>query len=169
MKSIQILLIISLFAFTSCNLQPETETQEYQSNSNKELYKVTKVIDGDTFWAESEDNKRFKVRIIGVDAPETRKSERKEIGYYGEEAKAYLRDLLQNKWVSLVSDVDSLDRFGRTLSYVYLEDETFVNAELIENGYASILTIPPNVKYADLFLKLQKQAREGNKGLWNKN
>ena len=158
------LTILLIVIFTSCELPSEPET----NLSNTQLYKVNKVIDGDTFWTQNSNNTRFKVRIIGVDAPETRKSERKEIGYYGEEAKAYLNDLLLGKKVALISDVDSLDRFGRTLSYVYLEDGTFVNAELVKNGYASILTIPPNVKYADLFLKLQKEARENNRGLWNK-
>ena len=157
---------IIFIILSSCEFLNESEQQE--NISDKELFKVTKVIDGDTFWTQNSSNTRFKVRIIGVDAPETRKSARKEIGYYGEESKTYLNDLLLGKKVALISDVDSLDRFGRTLSYVYLEDGTFVNAELVKNGYASILTIPPNVKYADLFLKLQKEARENNRGLWNK-
>ncbi|MBW8056808.1 MAG: thermonuclease family protein [candidate division NC10 bacterium] len=49
---------------------------------------------------------------------------------------------------------------------VYLDDGTFVNAWLVENGYAMVMTVPPNVKYQDLFLKLQREAREAGRGLW---
>jgi micrococcal nuclease len=69
--------------------------------------------------------------------------------------------------VKLQYDVDRIDQYGRTLAYVYLEDGTFVNAEIVKNGYAQIMTVPPNVKYADKFLKLQQEARENNRGLWN--
>ncbi len=54
------------------------------------------------------------------------------------------------------------------MAYVYLEDGTFVNAELVRQGYAQLLTIPPNVKHADLFVQLQKEAREAGRGLWAK-
>ena len=58
--------------------------------------------------------------------------------------------------------------YGRTLAYVYLEDGTFLNAELVKQGYAMVMTVPPNVKYAHLFVKLQQEARENNRGLWKK-
>ncbi len=50
--------------------------------------------------------------------------------------------------------------------YVYLDNGTFVNAWLVENGYAVVMTFPPNVKYEALFLKLQRAAREAGRGLW---
>ena len=53
-------------------------------------------------------------------------------------------------------------------SYVYLKDGTFLNAHLIERGYAQVMTVPPNVKYSDKFLKLQRKARRKNAGLWDK-
>ena len=74
--------------------------------------------------------------------------------------------MLKGKSVKLEYDIDKFDRYGRTLAYVYLEDGTFVNAELVKNGYAMVMTIPPNVKFADLFVKLQQEARENNKGQW---
>lgn len=152
--------ILLIFFISACN----------EANGNKKeegnYYQVTKIVDGDTFWASNGAEKDVKVRLIGVDAPETRRTGRKEIGYFGEEAKAYLTDLLSGKSVKLVSDVDSLDRYGRTLAYVYLQDGTFVNAELLKHGYATILTIPPNVKYADWFSKLQAEARRKKKGMW---
>lgn len=79
-----------------------------------------------------------------------------------------MKQLLQGKRVRLVSDVDSLDQFGRTLAYVYLEDGTFVNAELIKGGYAVLMTIPPNVRFAEDFIALQREARRKNRGLWGK-
>lgn len=127
---------------------------------------VTRVIDGDTFWAEKDKNVKMKIRLIGIDAPETRKSAKKDIGHYGEEAKDYLKSLLEGQTVQLSFDVDSLDRYGRTLAYVYLLDGTFVNADLIKNGYARTLTIPPNVKHADVLMKLQTEARENKRGMW---
>ncbi len=58
------------------------------------------------------------------------------------------------------------DKYGRLLAYVYREDGTFVNAWLVEHGFAMVMTIPPNVKHQDLFLKLQREAREARRGLW---
>ena len=58
------------------------------------------------------------------------------------------------------------DKYGRLLAYIYLEDGTFVNAWLVEHGFALMMTVPPNVKYQDLFLKLQREAREQKRGLW---
>lgn len=53
-----------------------------------------------------------------------------------------------------------------TLAYVYLQDGTFVNAELVKNGYTMTMTVPPNVRFAEDFAKLQQEARENNRGFW---
>jgi micrococcal nuclease len=127
---------------------------------------VTKIVDGDTFWVDDGTSKGLKIRLIGVDAPESRKTFKKEVGFFGKEAKKYLTNLLSGKSVRLEYDLNRTDQYGRTLAYVYLQDGTFVNAELIKNGYAMILTVPPNVKFADDFLSLQRHARENKKGLW---
>jgi micrococcal nuclease len=84
----------------------------------------------------------------------------------GKEAGNYLRDMILNEKVRIELDVDPLDRYGRTLAYAYTEDDLFINAHMIEQGYAQVMTIPPNVKYASLFLQLQKEAREAERGLW---
>ncbi len=55
---------------------------------------------------------------------------------------------------------------GGYMAYIFLKDGTFVNAWLVENGYAMVMTVPPNVKHQDLFLKLQRAAREERRGLW---
>jgi micrococcal nuclease len=62
--------------------------------------------------------------------------------------------------------VAKFDRYKRTLAYVYLEDGTFLNAHLLKEGYAAVMTVPPNVKRAELFVNLQKMARKKKKGLW---
>lgn len=127
---------------------------------------VTRVVDGDTFWADNGTKRGLKIRLIGVDAPETRPSQYKDVGYYGEESKDFLEDMLEGRSVYLEFDVDSLDQYGRTLAYVFLEDGTFVNAELLRGGYARMLTFPPNIKYVEDFRKLQRRARRAERGLW---
>ena len=105
--------------------------------------------------------------MIGVDAPETRRTSKKEIGFFANESKEYLTQLIDNNCIRFEYDVNLTDRYGRTLAYVFLEDGTFVNAELIKYGYAVVMTVPPNVKYADYFIKLQENARLHKLGLWN--
>lgn len=128
---------------------------------------VTKVVDGDTFWVNDGSEKGLKIRLIGVDAPESRNVFKKVIGYYGKESKQFMTSLIGGKKVRLEYDVDPLDQYGRTLAYVYLQDGTFVNAELVKMGFGMVMTVPPNVKYAEKFIKLQRAARKRNMGLWN--
>jgi micrococcal nuclease len=123
-------------------------------------------VDGDTFWVDDGSEKGIKVRLIGVDAPETRRTNKKEIGYFASESKKFLTDKLTGQEVRLVSDVGKFDHYNRLLAYVYLKDGSFINAELVKWGYAMVMTVPPNVKHADLFLKLQREAREKSRGLW---
>jgi micrococcal nuclease len=128
---------------------------------------VKRVVDGDTFWVDDGSVKGLKVRLIGVDAPESRNVFKKVIGYFGKESTQYLTSLIAGKKVRLEYDVDSLDQYGRTLAYVYLQNGTFVNAEFVKQGYAMVMTVPPNVKYAEKFVKLERRARNRNRGLWN--
>lgn len=127
---------------------------------------VVRVIDGDTFVVEDGSDKGETVRLIGVDAPETRRSAHRDIGHFGEEAKAYLTELLSGGQVFLAYDVGKRDRYRRTLAYAYLPDGTFVNAELVRRGFATALTVPPNVAQADLFTDLEREARRKRRGLW---
>ena len=159
-------LIYSLLILISISCQIPDPRIETLSSTQSKFFPVTKIVDGDTFWVNNSTPKGLKIRIIGIDAPEAKRTFNRDAGFYGIESKLYLTKMLTGKRVRLVSDVDSLDRYGRTLSYVYLEDGTFVNAELLKNGYAVLLTIPPNVAFADYFAKLQREAREQIKGLW---
>ncbi|WP_291403163.1 thermonuclease family protein [Daejeonella sp.] len=172
MKSIfpKIFLLFLLFTapvFIACSNIPDTEIASSQPNKSK-LYSIKKIVDGDTFWIDNGVAKGLKIRLIGVNAPESRKTNRKDVEYFGKEAKNYLIKFLSNKRVRLVYDVAPKDRYGRALAYVYLEDGTFLNAHLVKNGYASVMTIPPNVKYADYFVKLQREARLNKRGLWGR-
>ena len=128
--------------------------------AEKNAHKVLRVIDGDTI--ELENGER--VRYIGIDTPET-KHPSKPVEYYGREADSANRSLVEGKGVRLEFDVQERDQYGRLLAYVYVGD-IFVNAWLVENGYAQVMTIPPNVRYAERFMELQKKAREEGKGLW---
>jgi micrococcal nuclease len=90
----------------------------------------------------------------------------KEIQSLGKRAAVFTRQLCEGKSVRLEFDVRKSDKYGRLLAYIYLEDGTFVNAKILEEGYGQVMTIPPDVKYADYFLKLQREARENHRGLW---
>ena len=118
--------------------------------------KVRRVIDGDTF--------HVSVRIIGVDTPETRHP-REPVGFFGKEAAAFLRKLIQGETVRLELGRDPVDRYGRLLSYVYLPNGVFVNALLVAEGYARASPYPPNLKFADLFRELERKARAARKGI----
>ena len=127
--------------------------------------RVVRVIDGDTIEVCCIGWGRESIRYIGIDTPET-SHPTKSFAAYGKEAKEANRKLVDGKAVRLEFDVQQRDRYGRVLAYVYLEDGTFVNARLVEQGYAQVMTVPPNVKYQELFLKLQQEARTASRGLW---
>jgi micrococcal nuclease len=121
---------------------------------------VIRVIDGDT--VEIEGGRR--VRYIGIDTPEiVHPTEPAE--YFGEEAAEKNRELVEGRIVSLESDVEVRDEYGRLLRYVWLGD-TMINAELVRLGYAYAYSLPPDTRYRELFLRLEGEAREQKLGLW---
>jgi len=135
---------------------------------------VKRAVDGDTLQLESGE----RVRLIGIDTPEMHDSSKlnrdsrnsgediSTIKKLGRQSYEFTKKLVEGKRVSLEFDVEKYDKYNRLLAYVYLKDGTFVNAEIVKQGYASLMTIPPNVKYSDLFLKLYREARENKRGLW---
>jgi micrococcal nuclease len=157
--------IIFLFAVFIFSV-PANGQQKGKNVGKAANYQVTRIVDGDTFWADDGSGKVLKVRLIGVDAPETQNRRNKVKAVFGTESTEYLTNLINGKMVRLECDIDSLDQYGRTLSYVFLEDGTFVNASLIRDGYAMVMTIPPNVKYADTFVDLARKAKKHKRGLW---
>jgi len=132
------------------------------SQASNQLHKVVRIIDGDTFEIEGGQ----KVRMIGIDTPESVHPDKLKNTEFGEAASNYTKKLLEGKNVSLVKDVSETDKYGRLLRYVYLEDGTFVNELLVREGYAKVATYPPDVKYAEVFIAAERYARENSKGLW---
>jgi micrococcal nuclease len=124
---------------------------------------VTRVVDGDTIVVAG----RTRVRLIGIDTPET-VDPRRPVQCFGREASDHMKSLLPTGApVRLAYDADRFDRFGRTLAYVYRRrDGLFVNAALVGDGYAQVATFPPNVAHVDEFIALQRRARERGAGLW---
>ncbi len=135
------------------------------SQSDSATVQVVRVIDGDTIHVCCIAGRREKVRYIGINTPET-KHPTKEVEPYGTEASEANRKLVEEKTIRLEFDVQQFDKYGRILAYIYLEDGTFVNAWLVENGFAQVMTVPPNVKHQEMFLKLQREARKAKRGLW---
>lgn len=128
--------------------------------------RVRKVIDGDTFIMDDTE-KGTHVRLIGIDAPESRKTKYEDVQPFGAEAKEFATNLVEGKNVKLVYDVEPKDKYGRTLAYVYLEDGRMVNAIMLSEGLARLNTVPPNVAHVDEFKELQTKARESHKGMWS--
>lgn len=141
------------------------QTDGTEASSDK-WFAVTRVVDGDTFWVDDGSEKGLKIRLIGIDAPEPRNAGTRPKGYFGAESTSYLQQLLTDKKVRLEYDVSRFDRYGRTLAYAYLQDGTFINADLVRNGFAAVMTVPPNVKHQETFTALAAKARRQNKGLW---
>jgi micrococcal nuclease len=115
---------------------------------------VSKVYDGDSFVLSNGDE----VRLIGIDAPE-----KGEPG--AEEARSFLIGLIEGKQIRLEPDKENKDKYNRLLRYAYIND-TFINAEMVSNGYAIAKFYPPNDCFQAQFTALQKAAQESKKGLW---
>lgn len=126
--------------------------------------KVVRVIDGDTIVV-AIDGLEYRVRYTGIDTPET-VDPRKPVECYGREASQRNRELVEGRTVELEKDVSETDQYDRLLRYVWVDGE-MVNAVLVDEGYAMVVTYPPDVKYQELFLELQRQARAEGRGLWS--
>ena len=138
---------------------------------------VTRVVDGDTIVARisartegpgagsAPVGAEVRVRLIGIDTPESVKPN-SPVECFGREASAALKALIEGSEVKLVRDVEEADRYDRLLRYVYLGEE-MANARMVANGYASAYTFPPSVRYSEMFVQLEREAREANRGLWS--
>ena len=129
---------------------------------------VVRTVDGDTIHVRLA-GRVERVRYIGIDTPEVHHPTRgEEPG--GRAATEVNRRLLGHEPVRLETDVQLRDRYGRLLAYVWARQsdggELMVNAELVRLGYAAVMTVPPNVRHAELFRKLAAEARERRRGLW---
>ena len=127
---------------------------------------LIRVVDGDTIDA-TVDGRRERIRLIGIDTPETKK-EHTPVQCYGPEASAFTASLLpRGTALYLERDIVGRDDYGRLLAYVYrLPDRVFVNAELVRQGYARLLTYPPNVAHVHDFVGAADEAERAGRGLW---
>ncbi len=148
----------------SVDWNEEQRRVEIKNNINK-LYKVTKVIDGDTFKI-NYNEKEETVRLIGVDTPESVHPDKENNTEFGIIVSEYSKSQLEGRQVRLEFDVNERDKYGRLLAYVYVDD-IFYNAKLIELGYAQVMTVQPNIKYIDTFKDLQKTAMKNKVGMWS--
>lgn len=134
------------------------------------------MVDGDTLHLQI-DGRTEKARLIGVNTPEiSHPGLNIKEQPYGREAADYTRKQLNGRQIYLELDAGERDRYGRLLVYVWLEQPAndseaevrakMHNADLLINGYAEIMTVPPNVKYTDLFAQLQQEARQAGRGIW---
>lgn len=163
MQTVRSIILVLLFLLPGI-----VKAQEVESTAGVVTwYSVTRVVDGDTFWVDDGSEKGLKIRLTGIDAPEPRNNGRKAKGFFGSESSDYLAGMLNGRKVRLEFDVARYDRYGRTLAYAFLEDGTFINAEMVKNGYATVMTTPPNVRHAHIFTRLSSEARREKKGLWN--
>ena len=127
---------------------------------------VMSVVDGDTIDV-SIQGVKTRVRLIGVDTPET-KHPTYRVGCYGPEASRYVNTLLpKGTKVILRPDKEAKDRYGRMLAYVYIQHNgLFINLDLVRKGFAKPMKFYPNVLHAYEFDKAASKAKEGKVGLW---
>lgn len=129
-------------------------------------YRVLRVIDGDTIEVDK-DGESVRIRLIGVDTPETVDSD-KPVECYGPEASEYTKNELYDKFVKIETDPsqDKYDTYNRLLAYVFTDTANF-NKELIEKGYAREYTYKKPYKYQNEFKKAEEKAKDAKLGLWS--
>lgn len=147
-------------AYATCPMKP---------SASSTLYCVEHVVDGDTLDLDM-DGKRLRVRLIGINTPET-VDPRRAVECFGKEASNKAKEILLGKWVSIETDPtqDSNDKYGRKLLYVYTEDGVMFNKQMIEDGYAYEYTYRYPYKYQKDFKAAEHEARTNERGLWSPN
>lgn len=156
----------------------ETTSVSESLIGTKEAYLIS-VIDGDTLVLYIDGEGDRKVRLIGVDTPESvawseylEKSGKKNTEE-GKDASKFVTNLLDEKidgvggMLYVKYDVEKYDKYERILAYVYFPDGRMLQEELLETGMARTMTIAPNVSYADHFVEIQRKAQESKAGFWS--
>ena len=148
---------------------PPSRNELLRPQGRTERAELVRVVDGDTIRV-TIDGTEHRVRYIGIDTPETVRPG-SPVEEFAIEASDANRELLVGRRLVLERDVSETDRFGRLLRYIWTVADadryTFVNLELVRRGYAQVATYPPDVRYVDLFLEAQREAREAERGLWS--
>lgn len=159
-QAVLTLLVVAASVWAAPQLQ-----QELPTNLQPGTYHVVHIDDGDTIIVDM-NGVEERVRLIGVDTPET-KDPRKPVQCFGHAAHEFTTNLIGNSPVRLEADPTNTnrDRYNRLLRYVYLPDGRLVNAEIIKQGYGFAYVSFP-VQKMEEFKTLQKEARQQNRGLW---
>jgi micrococcal nuclease len=131
------------------------------------LYTVTQVVDGDTIRVSRTGAAPETVRLIGIDTPEV-VDPRQPVQCFGREASDHAKELLAGQQVRIEQDPtqDTRDKYGRLLAYVWLEDGTFFNEQMIADGYAKEYTYDHPYEYQAEFRAAEATARDAQLGLW---
>jgi len=124
-------------------------------------YTVKWVTDGDTIVLSTGQ----RIRYIGINAPEI-EHEGQKAQPFAYEARSFNKDLVMFQEINLKFDAERYDQYGRTLAYIFLQDGEFVNARLVQEGYAFCLYRAPNVFYDKILLQAQRAAMASKAGLW---
>jgi micrococcal nuclease len=176
------MMVVAVLMLMACAPHPVLLTRRApatfsQESGGYEEATVRRVIDGDTIdvlitgrvdgpgAGLTTVGRVYRVRLLGIDTPETVKPNT-PVQCYGHQASSATTALLQGRKVRLVKDIEETDQYDRLLRYVYMGSE-MANARLVVNGYAFVLTYPPNVRHSDFFVNLARQARRSNAGLWS--
>lgn len=152
--------------------KPDAGEKDEEAPSLQEKASVVRVVDGDTYVVNYKDSE-IKVRLIGVDTPESVASDEylektgKENTDFGKEVSAYMKTKLSaGDTIFLEFDVDKEDDYGRTLVYAYFSDGEMIQKHLLKNGLAKVMTIQPNVAHSDEFAAIEAEAMKNGVGMW---
>lgn len=182
---IVIVVLVALFSLlrkenTPKSYEPpisETTQTVVAEKTNLEKVKLVRVVDGDTVIVQKEDGNNIRVRLIGIDTPESINPDNSKNTVSGKVASDFLKSKLETgKDYFLEYDVEREDKYGRTLAYLWDTDRAqndkeyiashMVNAMLINEGYATTMHIEPNGEYEKVFDEIKNNAKENKKELW---
>ncbi len=167
LKIILVAAILLVVAVTIAHVRSATSidtTQGVLTNFSE----ATRVVDGDTIVVEMANGTQEKVRLVGINTPET-VARRRAVECYGREASQRMHGLVEGKLVRLEADPQAgeRDKYGRLLRYVYLQDGTLVNEVMIRDGYAHENGYGHPYKMRERFRTLEREARDNHRGLWD--
>ncbi|WP_405376502.1 thermonuclease family protein [Pseudobutyrivibrio sp.] len=177
---VAIILCVASSEFINNQNVTEIDADNTVDNQESKLdaVKFIRTVDGDTIIVEDSNGEHKRVRMIGIDTPESVAQEEERNNEYGVMASDYTKELLTNAGtLYLEYDIDADDQYDRILAYVWLEDvdDTFnveniknsmVNAIIVENGYGIAKKYEPTVAHDDILAELMAEAEENNIGLW---
>lgn len=161
-----VLIFLAIIGVWVYNPDTENNNTTTENSIYKGPYEVVKVVDGDTVKLLI-DGETATVRLIGIDTPESVHPDKSKNVPEGTLASDHTKELIEDKFVYIEYGKESHDRYNRILAYVYIDENTMLNAQILEDGYAEVYTLKPNDKYEKYFLNLEDEARKNNAGLWS--